>query len=359
MAKKVSALSKLSGAPNDIQPSRDSCSIKEDDASIQTPAPTNVPAIKSMTKSFTFKKKNSSSALNKLTAKESDHEPFIEDERPAILPEEEAPPVTIVEEASSHKKNVHRSKRTSKPSAPFCNEVEAPIDYAQLEEDLENNELRKQRKERKDTQRRAILNRIGTITMMLLCMYLLFLIYGALKTDYVYNEDGKVVAQKMTYAQIEALEEFEKIRNEYLQAQRLYSTILEIDYRMAAGVEDPLLIAPEYEEVLDQVNELTIQCEALEVSPRYQQLHDLTTIWVKEYAAVYCQAMSAAISKNDAVKGNLALQYRSKMYNGFNQITLLTTTLGSEVDGANLEGISGWTPEKYINDKIDGMGGDT
>lgn len=232
------------------------------------------------------------------------------------------------------------------------------INYSEYEAQLDAEDMLRRRKERRSSARKATLEKIGIIAMTIACVYLVFLIYGALKTEYVYNEDGRVVAQRLTYEELENLETFNDVQSEYLQARRLYETILKLDYKMAAGMEDPLLIAPEYEAVLEQIDELVIQIKALDVNdPKYNQLCTMLEAWVGTDAALYCQKMSAAISRNDAQAASDALVCRNAMYNDFTIITENIVVLGSGVHGVDLSELEGWTPEKYINDNIDGMGG--
>lgn len=233
-----------------------------------------------------------------------------------------------------------------------------PINYSEYEAQLDAEDMIRRRRERKTSARNATLEKIGIIAMTIACVYLVFLIYGALKTEYVYNEDGRVVAQRLTYEELENLETFKDVQSEYLQARRLYETILRLDYKMAAGMEDPLLIAPEYEAVLEQIDELVIQIKALDINdPKYNQLCTMIETWVGTDAALYCQKMSAAISRNDAQAASDALVCRNAMYNDFTIITENIVVLGSGVHGVELSELEGWTPEKYINDNIDGMGG--
>ena len=127
---------------------------------------------------------------------------------------------------------------------------------------------------------------------------------------------------------------------------------------MAAGIEDPLLIAPEYEKLLERINELAIQCKAVSVSTQYIQLHTMLNIWITTDIAVYCQNMSAAISRNDETAANQALEYRTMAYNDFSVITANIAAMGAQVDGADIKDITDWSPEKYINEQIGGIGGE-
>lgn len=277
-------------------------------------------------------------------------------------------PLTTARKKSKPKKNKQKenneaasgtfdiSPTTPHSAPPYTNPPE--IDYAQFEAELEREEMDKSIRAERSERLGAAMHRISIIALITGCVYLLFLIYGVLNTEYVYNDQGKLVPQILSVEQIRARDDFEKVQSEYLQARRIYEQVLELDYRIAAGVEDPLLIAPEYEEMLNSVNELAIQCQALSVSDRYTQLHAMIRSWVTNDIAIYCQNMSKAISQNNAEAATHALEVKKAVYNDFSIITANLAKLGDTVEGVDLGDITAWSPEKYINEAIGGIGGD-
>ena len=388
MAKKPSALSKL----NDYNPATQAGSIQE-------PAPTpSAPASKAKPRK-TKQQSAHASPLNKINPSITKDPIIIQSQtqptpaviapatiesRPAepLQPEhpalngEQTPPHSQKKFPKSNKKQ--RTNRVDPVMTPaenqqrpeedpdlvdHPNEPEAPtesgtVDYEKLEYQLDLDEELRAQKERRAAERSVVAHKIGTVFMVLACVYLIFLIYGALNTSYVYNDDGKVIAQKMSVKQIQDLRDFETIANEYRQARTVYEAALQLDYRIAAGIEDPLLIAPEYERLLEQIEALAIQCQAISVSTQYTQLQTMLNIWITTDIAVYCQNMSAAISRNDASAAERALEYRTMAYNDFSVITANIATMGAQVDGADITDITEWSPEKYINQQIGGIGGE-
>lgn len=329
------------------------------------------------------KKRRSSSPLNKLgddgktpgstivNNAIGEREPTLEQTAPTSEPmfvAQEQPPVT----PPLTKRNRFRNKKpalSDKPAefvqelpvaevAPAPSHANPDIDYNLYEAELEQDEFDRAVRTERAERRGLLFNRIGMTMLIVGCVYLLFLIYGALNTEYVYNDQGKLVPQVMSVEQIRAREDFEKVQSEYLQARRIYEVVLELDYRIAAGVEDPLLIAPEYEEALNMVNDLALQCQALSVSDRYTQLHAMIKSWVTNDIAIYCQNMSKAITQNNSVAAGHALEAKAAVYNDFSIITANLTKLGETVDGVNLGDITEWSPEKYINESIGGIGGE-
>lgn len=235
-------------------------------------------------------------------------------------------------------------------------EAETTFDYQSFEEDVVRSEELTVARERRSEHMHAIMQKVITVLLIVGCVYLIFLSYGALNTKYVYK-DGVVTPQQMSVSQIRDLKEFNVIATEYRQARKLYEKVLCLDYRVAEGIEDPLLIAPEYETLLSQINNLLIQCQATSVSPKYKQVHSMLQTWIGTDIAVYCQAMSKAISQNNATEAAKALEFRNLMYNDFSMITANITTVGETIDGADIADIQKWSPESFINDYIGDPGG--
>lgn len=207
------------------------------------------------------------------------------------------------------------------------------------------------REKRRDIQIKWV-RHIATVLIIAGCVYLLFLIYGVFNTTYIYDDNGNIVPQKMSVESIRELDEYKKFEVQYLQARIIYEKVLTLDYRIAAGVEESMVVAPEYESVLDDVEALSIQLQALEVPAKYSQLKVMLSAWVQTDVAVYCQRMSEAISQNNAQYAQQALEYRQIMYNDFSLITENLVIIGETVDGADLETIVNWSPESYVRENI-------
>lgn len=240
------------------------------------------------------------------------------------------------------------AKNSSKP----VDNVLPDSNFDKYEQELEAEDLMNSIKEEKAEHRRIIFKRFVAITLVLGCVYLIFLIYGACNTKYVYSEFGDIVPQKMTLEEIEAVESFNEFSAKYLQARVIYEKALTLDYRVAAGIEDPIVVAPEYEELLEDINQLSIQIQALEVSSTYVQLKTMLENWVQTDVAVYCQRMSEAISQNNAQYAEQAIQYRNIMYNDFSLITENLVIIGQSLGCVDLENIVNWSPESFVQENI-------
>ena len=186
------------------------------------------------------------------------------------------------------------------------------------------------------------------------CIYLLVLIFGAAVTKYQYNSDGKAVPEKMSVDDIRHKHNFDTILTQYEYCRSLYEKTLLLDYRVAQGQEDTLEIAPEYEALLDDVQNLSVKTDAISVDTKYDQVKSMMVNWIKNDIAVYLQNISAAISENNTEKANNALQDKDRVYDDFSLITQNIVALGSSISGADLTDIKSWTPEDYVDQEING-----
>lgn len=186
------------------------------------------------------------------------------------------------------------------------------------------------------------------------CIYLLVLIFGAAVTKYQYNSDGKAVPEKMSVDDIRQKHNFDTILTQYKYCRSLYEKTLLLDYRVAQGQEDTLEIAPEYEALLDDVQNLSVKTDAISVDTKYDQVKSMMVNWIKNDIAVYLQNISAAISENNTEKANNALQDKDRVYDDFSLITQNIVALGSSISGADLTDIKSWTPEDYVDQEING-----
>lgn len=186
------------------------------------------------------------------------------------------------------------------------------------------------------------------------CIYLLVLIFGAAVTKYQYNSDEKAVPEKMSVDDIRQKHNFDTILTQYEYCRSLYEKTLLLDYRVAQGQEDTLEIAPEYEALLDDVQNLSVKTDAISVDTKYDQVKSMMVNWIKNDIAVYLQNISAAISENNTEKANNALQDKDRVYDDFSLITQNIVALGSSISGADLTDIKSWTPEDYVDQEING-----
>lgn len=210
-----------------------------------------------------------------------------------------------------------------------------------------------------EKKRKKIFRRISMVLLTAACSYLVVLIYGSFITEFYYDDKGEVAPVIMSVSDISDKNEYNSIVGMYLQTRSLYETLLTLDYRMAAGTEDSMSIAPEYEATLDTVSALTTQIDAAVINSKYTQIKNMLLTWVQTHAAAYCQYMSAAITQNDSDAANEAIAARQVLNDNFQLITQNIVTLGGEIKGYDLTDIENWSPDGFVQQTIEGVSSDT
>ena len=263
-----------------------------------------------------------------------------------------SPSLQPVEQEKRKKEPLQLKEKLPQGNAKMTEEPQPELSSEELDQQLLMEEAARARAERVSQKRRQIIGRIATIVIVVLCVYIVLLIYGALITEYVYDENGAVVPQIMSLEEIQDLEDFNTLASQYRQARTLYEEVLVVDYRVEAGQEDPLLVAPEYENILDEIEQLSIQLEAISLPSKYNQTLEMLTYWVQNDIAIYCQNRSRAISQNNSEYAANADEYESLMYSDFSLITSNIATIGNSVVGANITDIVEWSPENYVREAV-------
>lgn len=206
-----------------------------------------------------------------------------------------------------------------------------------------------------ERKRRKMLQRITTCVLTTACVYLIILIYGSIITEFTYDDSGQIAPVTMTVTDISNKNEYNELVGMYIQARSLYETLLTLDYRMAAGEEDTMVIAPEYEEALDIVSTLTTTIDAAVISSKYTQVKNLLLTWVQTHAAAYCQYMSAAVTQNNSDAAAEAIAAREVLNSQFQLISQNIVTLGEDIKGYDLTDLTSWSPDGFIQESIEGI----
>ena len=203
--------------------------------------------------------------------------------------------------------------------------------------------------------KRRTARRISTAVLTVVCVYLTILIYGTIVTEFRYDEKGRITPVELTVQDIANRNEYSSVIGAYLQCRSIYEEILVLDYRMAAGVDDMMAIAPEYEEVVEQLDGLAVQIEAMTVGPKYTQILSMLLTWVNMHAFNYCRYMSIAVTQNDAQAADEAVAARQYVLDTFRLITQNVITLGSEIRGYDLTDLKEWSPDGYVQSSVVGV----
>ena len=258
--------------------------------------------------------------------------------------------VIAVVEDSRQKNNIVEKKKKKQPAA-FKN--------APTEEELEKIAEKEELLTAKRAKRGAFAAKIIKTVMLVSCVYIIFLIYGVLMTDFVYDSQGTVVPQVLSIEEIEEKKKFQLILAQYQKCRMLYENTLMIDYRLQQGIEDPLQLATEYEKLIkdpsnvNNMENLYQKTRAMVIDTKYTQVRELMLAWLDDEGN-YLSSMSAAITNNDETTKQAALAYRDEVYNKFYILTQNIVSLGSNVSGIDMYDIEEWSPSGYIEKTING-----
>lgn len=245
----------------------------------------------------------------------------------------------------------------SRLKGTHLNIVNISKDDSEYEKELENDEIRREKKQSREKKLRHAIVRVGQIGLALLSAYTIFLIYGLIMTEYQYNENGEIVPVIITADEIENKVAFEQLYRYYIQARNLYEEILRLDYKVSIE-EQSKLLATEYESLLDDVSKLVITIDAITVDTKYGQLKSMLLEWVKTDTAVYLQNMSSAILQNDDKRVDEAIAGRNKMYRDFMLLSENMAALGEAISGIDITSMYEWSPEQYVKQVLEGIRGD-
>ena len=185
------------------------------------------------------------------------------------------------------------------------------------------------------------------IIIAVLCVYICFLIYGVLSTEYKYDAEGEIYPEVLSVSDIHNLNQYETLAGYYLRSRALYENILSIDKSLADHPENALTIAMDYTEQLEIADKLLIDLNAAEYDTRYSSLYSNVGAWTNN-ACQYLQYISSAITNNNAADAETALTLRDKLYNEFASITANIATLAENTKGANNSAIYEWSPESFV-----------
>lgn len=190
--------------------------------------------------------------------------------------------------------------------------------------------------------------------LIIASIYVVFLIYGVICTQYQYTDEGNIEPTIMSVDELRIKKEYEILLLSYLTDRTIYEEILILDYRLGQGLEDPVIIANEYTALLEAVNTASTKTAATVVDAKYLQMQESLSYWIKNDAALYLQYMSDAITNNNVDSASYAVMWRSKMYEDFLQITSNIVVTGDAIKGVDMTDIKAWTPDGYVDSFING-----
>ena len=187
---------------------------------------------------------------------------------------------------------------------------------------------------------------LGRVIIIVLCIYVCFLIYGLLSTNYKYDEVGNIYPEVLSVNDIHDLSQYETLFSYYLRLRSVYEESLKTDEALVETPEKALKLSMDYTEQLDTIDKLLIDLNAAEYDTRYGALY-LNIGECANGIAQYLQHMSAMISAHNPADAQNAISFRSAIYNSFSALTANVATLSEGVKGVDTAKIFEWNPEDF------------
>lgn len=277
--------------------------------------------------------------------KHADDEDSLLKEETSLLKESKAAPASVQQEIAKNAEMLQKELRAKQEE--------------RYEQELSARSLEKSKSQTKKWNGLKHLKKGFSIFLIILSVYMLFLVFGILNTDYVYNENNEVVPKRVSLSEINQLKNFQAIATQYYACRSVYEDVLMLDYRFAnaESQEELVLISAEYWKITDKMKDIGVAINALKLPSEYTNVKNQLLTWTSEYMYWYCQSMSYSISDNSMEDYEKAVEFQSSTYTGFMIITRNLISLGTAVPGAenDVESMSSWSPEKYVDDQTGGL----
>lgn len=262
---------------------------------------------------------------------------------------------TIKPERSRGQIRENRERNRERASSPFGGSRVRPGESVRYtDEELETKSLSESHRDETRERQAIIRHKAVTIILVVLCCYMVTLIFGVAMTDYQYNKDGKIAPAVMSVADIREKAQFSQVKGQYENIRELYKKILLLDYRMAQGQEDQKLLATEYQKYLDSAAGIATKIKALNVDTKYNEIKTMMYNWSYTYMAQYIQYMASAILQDNSSDAEEALKFKDDLLIQFTSITQSLVAVGENINGVDLTDMKKFDPGTYAENKIKG-----
>ena len=242
--------------------------------------------------------------------------------------------------------------------ARYNDEADAP-DYDEDAEGFDELlDMQARQSDLKGAKTALVIKRVSKVTvcaLVALCVYIAFLIYGLIQTNYVYDADGNIQPEVLTSADLRELGQYNELSSYYLRTRILYENVLQLDHELSQDADSSRQIARKYLALLDDVSKLSTDLSAVELDTEYSGIVDQMYELVYTHIAVYLQNMSGAISDNDSDKAAQAVSGREVIKQTFTSLTANMADICANTRGAKNGDIYDWSPDSYMQS----LGGDT
>lgn len=263
-----------------------------------------------------------------------------------------AQPKTLKQEKAPKQKKEKKKallRRNTKPLSPAIQTPEPELDTAEDFDSFINEEDYKtiRRQERAAVMKSRMKQVVLSITVIL-CLYVAFLIYGLIQTNYIYNDNGEVVPEILSVEDLGTLSQYNALSNYYLRVRILYEKVLTVDYELTQNSENGALLAMEYTDLLDNVSKLSTDLEAAQLDTAYTILLTQMYTLTNTHIAVYLQNMASALTTNSSDRASQAMAGREVIESEFATLTSNMAMLCNATNGANNGEIYSWSPTSFM-----------
>lgn len=220
-------------------------------------------------------------------------------------------------------------------------------------EDLTTKNIEEVAQTQEAKKRSFIKNKIGIISLSILCVYLIFLIFGAFMTPFYRQSKGtKAYPIVMSVQDIKNKAEFDKVYELFLEAKNIYEDVIMIDYRLSLNTESSALIAADYTAMLDRTSNLYTAITATTFQKKYAPVIAVLKTWVYTDMPVYLQNVSNALVLNDTNKAQQAIVGQTVVETNFMTLKNNIISLSDGIKAVDLTEIEEWSVEKYRKEQI-------
>ena len=163
-----------------------------------------------------------------------------------------------------------------------------------------------------------IKNNVVKIIAFLLCLYMVFLIVGALTTNYYIDTDtGTRQPILVTFSDVAKKKDYNALKEEMTQLRAVLVDVRIIEIKYNNGDIDASDAASRYNKQLGKIDVIIPKLQALNVGDGQLATKEAMLTCYKNYLAGYLQEMYKGLTASDTAAINSALQYREYMLNSY------------------------------------------
>ena len=165
---------------------------------------------------------------------------------------------------------------------------------------------------------KKIKNNLVKIIAFTLCLYMVFLIVGALTTNYyVDSETGTRQPILVTFSDVAKKKDYNALKDEMTQLRSILVDVRIIEIKYNNGDIDASEAASRYNKQLSRIDVIIPKLQALNVDDGQTAIKEAMLTCYKNYLAGYLQEMYKGLTANDSTAISSALTYREYMLNSY------------------------------------------